>query len=215
MKWILQPQAVFSASPVVPVMVIKKLEDALPMAKALQAGGINVFEITLRSSVALDAIKLLSKEVPDALVGAGTVLSAEQYDQAVAAGAKFVISPGATPALLKHAAASDVALIPGTATPSEMMQALELGYDHLKFFPAEINGGAPALKAISAALPQLSFCPTGGVSPKNVANYLAVDCVKTIGGSWIIPNDAVAAGDWAKVTELTAEAVALVKSLRG
>jgi len=215
MKWILQPQAVFSASPVVPVMVIKKLEDALPMAKALQAGGINVFEITLRSSVALDAIKLLSKEVPDALVGAGTVLSAEQYDQAVAAGAKFVISPGATPALLKHAAASDVALIPGTATPSEMMQALELGYDHLKFFPAEINGGAPALKAISAALPQLSFCPTGGVSPKNVANYLAVDCVKTIGGSWMIPNDAVAAGDWAKVTELTAEAVALVKSLRG
>ncbi len=215
MKWILQPQAVFSASPVVPVMVIKKLEDALPMAKALQAGGINVFEITLRSSVALDAIKLLSKEVPDALVGAGTVLSAEQYDQAVAAGAKFVISPGATPALLKHAVASDVALIPGTATPSEMMQALELGYDHLKFFPAEINGGAPALKAISAALPQLSFCPTGGVSPKNVANYLAVDCVKTIGGSWMIPNDAVAAGDWAKVTELTAEAVALVKSLRG
>lgn len=215
MKWILQSQVVFSASPVVPVMVIKKLEDALPMAKALQAGGINVFEITLRSSVALDAIKLLSKEVPDALVGAGTVLSAEQYDQAVAAGAKFVISPGATPALLKHAAASDVALIPGTATPSEMMQALELGYDHLKFFPAEINGGAPALKAISAALPQLSFCPTGGVSPKNVANYLAVDCVKTIGGSWMIPNDAVAAGDWAKVTELTAEAVALVKSLRG
>ncbi|OBX09544.1 bifunctional 4-hydroxy-2-oxoglutarate aldolase/2-dehydro-3-deoxy-phosphogluconate aldolase [Gallibacterium genomosp. 3] len=215
MKWILQPQAVFSASPVVPVMVIKKLEDALPMAKALQAGGINVFEITLRSSVALDAIKLLSKEVPDALVGAGTVLSAEQYDQAVAAGAKFVISPGATPALLKHAVANDVALIPGTATPSEMMQALELGYDHLKFFPAEINGGAPALKAISAALPQLSFCPTGGVSPKNVANYLAVDCVKTIGGSWMIPNDAVAAGDWAKVTELTAEAVALVKSLRG
>ncbi|MFC0323472.1 bifunctional 4-hydroxy-2-oxoglutarate aldolase/2-dehydro-3-deoxy-phosphogluconate aldolase [Gallibacterium melopsittaci] len=215
MKWILQPQAVFSASPVVPVMVIKKLEDALPMAKALQAGGINVFEITLRSSVALEAIKLLSKECPEALVGAGTVLSAEQYDQAVAAGAKFIISPGATPALLKHAAAGDVALIPGTATPSEMMQALELGYDHLKFFPAEINGGAAALKAISAALPQLSFCPTGGVSPKNVANYLAVDCVKTIGGSWMIPNDAVAAGDWAKVEQLTAEAVALVKSLRG
>lgn len=215
MKWKLQPAEVFSASPVVPVMVIKKLEDALPMAKALQAGGINVFEITLRSSVALDAIKLLSKEVPDALVGAGTVLSAEQFDQAVAAGAKFVISPGATPALLKHAAASDVALIPGTATPSEMMQALELGYDHLKFFPAEINGGAAALKAISAALPQLSFCPTGGVSPKNVASYLAVKCVKTIGGSWMIPSDAVEAGDWAKVEQLTAEAVVLVKSLRG
>ena len=153
--------------------------------------------------------------MPDALVGAGTVLSAEQFDQAVAAGAKFVISPGATPALLKHAAASDVALIPGTATPSEMMQALELGYDHLKFFPAEINGGAAALKAISAALPQLSFCPTGGVSPKNVASYLAVKCVKTIGGSWMIPSDAVEAGDWAKVEQLTAEAVALVKSLRG
>lgn len=214
MNWNLDPKDVFSASPVIPVMVIKKLEDALLMAKALQAGGINVFEITLRSAVALDAIKLLSKEVPDALVGAGTVLSAEQYDQAVAAGAKFVISPGATPALLKHAAAREVPLIPGTATPSEMMQALELGYSYVKFFPAEINGGAAALKAISAALPQLSFCPTGGVSPKNVASYVAVNCVKTVGGSWMIPNDAVAAGDWAKVTQLTKEAVELVTSLR-
>ncbi|MGY6773272.1 bifunctional 4-hydroxy-2-oxoglutarate aldolase/2-dehydro-3-deoxy-phosphogluconate aldolase [Gallibacterium sp. ZY190522] len=214
MNWNLDPKDVFNASPVIPVMVIKKLEDALPMAKALQAGGINVFEITLRSAVALDAIKLLSKEVPDALVGAGTVLSAEQYDQAVAAGAKFVISPGATPALLKHAAEREVPLIPGTATPSEMMQALELGYSYVKFFPAEINGGAAALKAISAALPQLSFCPTGGVSPKNVANYVAVNCVKTVGGSWMIPNDAVAAGDWAKVTQLTKEAVELVTSLR-
>ncbi|MEJ9293368.1 bifunctional 4-hydroxy-2-oxoglutarate aldolase/2-dehydro-3-deoxy-phosphogluconate aldolase [Gallibacterium anatis] len=214
MNWNLDPKDVFSASPVIPVMVIKKLEDALPMAKALQAGGINVFEITLRSAVALDAIKLLSKEVPDALVGAGTVLSAEQYDQAVAAGAKFVISPGATPALLKHAAAREVPLIPGTATPSEMMQALELGYSYVKFFPAEINGGVAALKAISAALPQLSFCPTGGVSPKNVASYVAVNCVKTVGGSWMIPNDAVAAGDWAKVTQLTKEAVELVTSLR-
>ncbi|KGQ37989.1 bifunctional 4-hydroxy-2-oxoglutarate aldolase/2-dehydro-3-deoxy-phosphogluconate aldolase [Gallibacterium genomosp. 1] len=214
MNWNLDPKDVFSASPVIPVMVIKKLEDALPMAKALQAGGINVFEITLRSAVALDAIKLLSKEVPDALVGAGTVLSAEQYDQAVAAGAKFVISPGATPALLEHAAAREVPLIPGTATPSEMMQALELGYSYVKFFPAEINGGAAALKAISAALPQLSFCPTGGVSPKNVASYVAVNCVKTVGGSWMIPNDAVEAGDWAKVTQLTKEAVELVTSLR-
>lgn len=214
MNWNLDPKDVFSASPVIPVMVIKKLEDALPMAKALQAGGINVFEITLRSAVALDAIKLLSKEVPDALVGAGTVLSAEQYDQAVAAGAKFVISPGATPVLLKHAAEREVPLIPGTATPSEMMQALEQGYSYVKFFPAEINGGAAALKAISAALPQLSFCPTGGVSPKNVANYVAVNCVKTVGGSWMIPNDAVAAGDWAKVTQLTKEAVELVTSLR-
>ncbi|TDQ59761.1 2-dehydro-3-deoxyphosphogluconate aldolase/(4S)-4-hydroxy-2-oxoglutarate aldolase [Mesocricetibacter intestinalis] len=214
MQWVVSPAAVFAASPIVPVMVIKRLEDALPMAQALSEGGINVFEITLRTPVALDAIRLVSEAMPQALVGAGTVISAEQYDQAVAAGAKFVISPGATAALLKHAAKSSVALIPGTATPSEMMAALELGYDHVKFFPAEANGGAAALKAISAPLPQLRVCPTGGVSPKNLADYLALSCVATVGGSWMIPNDAVAQQDWQKVAALSREAVKLATDLR-
>lgn len=214
MSWILQPSTVFAASPLVPVMVIKKLEDAIPMAQALLAGGINVFEITLRSAVALEAIKLISEAMPQALVGAGTVISSQQYDDALEAGASFVISPGATISLLKHAAEGDAPLIPGTVTPSEMMAALELGYDHLKFFPAEANGGALALKAISAPLPQLRFCPTGGISQKNVAEYLALDCVATVGGSWIVPNEAVAAGNWQEVTRLTQDALAFIDSVR-
>lgn len=214
MSWILQPSTVFAASPLVPVMVIKKLEDAIPMAQALLAGGINVFEITLRSAVALEAIKLISEAMPQALVGAGTVISSQQYDDALEAGASFVISPGATISLLKHAAEGDAPLIPGTVTPSEMMAALELGYDHLKFFPAEANGGALALKAISAPLPQLRFCPTGGISQKNVAEYLALDCVATVGGSWIVPNEAVAAGNWQEVTCLTQDALAFIDSVR-
>lgn len=209
MQWVLSPKAIFNASPVVPVMVIKNLEDAVPMAQALLAGGIRVFEITLRTAVALDAIKLISEAFPDAVVGAGTVINTEQYDAVVHAGAKFAISPGATEKLLEHAAKGKIALIPGTATPSDMMKALELGYDHLKFFPAEVNGGAAALKAISAPLPQLRFCPTGGISEKNVANYLALDCVATVGGSWMLPNDAIAAKDWEKITALTKQAVDL------
>ncbi|KGQ70240.1 keto-deoxy-phosphogluconate aldolase [Chelonobacter oris] len=214
MQWSLQPSAVFAASPVVPVMVIKNLDDALPMAQALSAGGINVFEITLRSGAALDAIRLISQAMPEALVGAGTVISPQQYDAARDAGAKFIISPGATVSLLKHAVQGDVPLMPGTSTPSEMMTALELGYDHLKFFPAEANGGASALKAISAPLPQLTFCPTGGIGLKNVAQYLALDCVATVGGSWMLPNEAIAAGNWEEVTRLSKEAVAFVAGLR-
>ncbi|OOR96834.1 keto-deoxy-phosphogluconate aldolase [Canicola haemoglobinophilus] len=214
MQWTLSPQEIFSVSPVVPVMVIKDLDDAIPMAQALLEGGINVFEITLRSDVALEAIKLISAHFPQALVGAGTVINVEQYDQVVAAGAKFAISPGSTPKLLAHAMQNIIPLIPGTATPSEMMQALELGYDHLKFFPAEINGGAPALKAISAPLPQLKFCPTGGISEKNVAEYLKLSCVATVGGSWMLPQDLIDKKDWQQITKLTKRAVDLVNSLR-
>lgn len=209
MQWILSPQAIFAASPVVPVMVIKNIEDAVPMAQALYDGGIRVFEITMRTESALTAIRHISEAMPQALVGAGTVINCEQYDAVVAAGAKFAISPGATDKLLQHAAGGPIALIPGTATPSEMMRALESGYDHLKFFPAEINGGAAALKAISAPLPQLKFCPTGGISEKNVGEYLKLDCVATVGGSWMLPNDAVSARDWQKITELSKQAVAL------
>ena len=209
MKWKLSVKDIFNASPVLPVMVIKQIEDAEPMAQALLEGGIRVFEITLRTDVALEAIKRISKAFPEAIVGAGTV-NIEQYDAVVKAGAKFAISPGATEKLLVHAVKGKIALLPGTATPSDMMKALELGYDHLKFFPAEVNGGVAALKAISAALPQLKFCPTGGISEKNLAHYLALDCVVSVGGSWMLPNDAIEVKDWAKVTALTKQAVDLV-----
>ncbi|NCB56894.1 MAG: bifunctional 4-hydroxy-2-oxoglutarate aldolase/2-dehydro-3-deoxy-phosphogluconate aldolase [Gammaproteobacteria bacterium] len=214
MSWQVEPTMVFAASPVVPVMVIKRVEDAVPMAKALAEGGITVFEITLRTSVALDAIRAIADALPEMLVGAGTVLTPEQYDAAVEAGAKFIISPGYTRTLMEHAKKGPAPLIPGVTTPSEIMIALELGYDHLKFFPAEANGGAAALKAIAAPLAQVKFCPTGGVSPKNVADYVALGCVATVGGTWMLPDDAINAGDWTTITELTQKAVELVNSLR-
>ncbi|WP_434359964.1 bifunctional 4-hydroxy-2-oxoglutarate aldolase/2-dehydro-3-deoxy-phosphogluconate aldolase [Parasalinivibrio latis] len=209
-NWKVDPKAVFAASPVVPVMVIEKVEDAVPMAEALLAGGISVFEITLRTDCALDAIAAIAEAKPEAMVGAGTVLTTEQYDAAVAAGARFVISPGMTPALLAHAKNGPAPLIPGTSTPSEIMQAMEMGYTHLKFFPAEANGGAKALGAIAAPLPQVRFCPTGGISPANVDQYTSLKCVATVGGSWMLPKAAIDAGDWAEVTRLSKEAVALV-----
>lgn len=210
-NWKVSPVEVFAASPVVPVMVISDLEQAVPMAQALLAGGISVFEITLRTPVALAAIERIAKAMPEAMVGAGTVINAEQYDAAVAAGARFVISPGMTPALLAHAAKGTAPLIPGLATASEVMQALEAGYDHIKFFPAEANGGTKALAAITAPLSQVRVCPTGGIGPKNVADYLALKCVATVGGSWMLPADAIKAGNWDEVTRLSREAVALTQ----
>ncbi|MFR9718791.1 bifunctional 4-hydroxy-2-oxoglutarate aldolase/2-dehydro-3-deoxy-phosphogluconate aldolase [Aeromonas diversa] len=210
-NWNISPTEVFAASPLIPVMVISELTQAVPMAEALLAGGISVFEITLRTPVALAAIERIAKVMPEAMVGAGTVINTAQYDAAVAAGARFVISPGMTPSLLAHAAKGCAPLIPGVATPSEVMQALEAGYDHLKFFPAEANGGTKALAAIAAPLPQVRFCPTGGVGPKNVADYLALKCVATVGGSWMLPTDVIQAGDWDEVTRLSREAVALVR----
>ncbi|HEY7865848.1 MAG TPA: bifunctional 4-hydroxy-2-oxoglutarate aldolase/2-dehydro-3-deoxy-phosphogluconate aldolase [Psychromonas sp.] len=214
MNWTISPAQVFAYSPVVPVMVINHLEDALPMARALAAGGINVFEVTLRTKVALEAIKAIATAMPEAMIGAGTVINTQQYDAAVAAGAKFIISPGYSQKLLEHAKTGSAPLIPGVSTPSEIVTALEFGYDHLKFFPAEANGGAAALKAIAGPLPQVSFCPTGGISPDNVAAYMALNCVATVGGSWMLPNDAIVNGDWAKVTELAKQAVSLMANLK-
>ena len=176
----------FAASPLVPVMVINELEQALPMAKALLDGGISVFEITLRTPVALEAIALIAKAMPDAMVGAGTVLNCAQFDAAVAAGARFVISPGMTPALLAHAANSTAPLIPGVATPSEVMQALEAGYDHLKFFPRSERRHQGALRHRRAAAPG-EVLPHRRYRPENVADYLALKCVATVGGSWMLP----------------------------
>lgn len=207
-NWKVQPSTVLNASPVMPVMVIQDLENAVPLAKALVAGGIRVLEITLRTPVALEAIRAISQEVPDAIVGAGTILNPEQLQQAADAGAVFAISPGLTATLLAAAQKSSIALIPGISSLSELMLGMEYGLDHFKFFPAENAGGVPMLKAIAGPIPQVTFCPTGGISLKNYNEYLALPNVACCGGSWLAPADVVANKDWAKVTQLAQEAIA-------
>lgn len=206
-NWKIQPKEVLHAGPVMPVMVIQNLDDAVPLAQALVAGGIKVLEITLRTPIALDAIKLISENVKDAIVGAGTITTPEQLKAAEEAGAVFAISPGLTPKLLAAAQTGNIALIPGIATLSELMMGMEYGLDHFKFFPAEAAGGIPMLKAIAGPMPNITFCPTGGISPDNYLAYLALNNVACVGGSWLAPADAVKAKDWAKVTELARQAI--------
>jgi len=205
--WKIQPKDVLNAGPVMPVMVIQNLEDAVPLAEALVAGGIKVLEITLRTPIALEAIKLISENVKDAIVGAGTITTPEQLKAAEEAGAVFAISPGLTPALLTAAQAGNIALIPGIATLSELMMGMEYGLDHFKFFPAEAAGGIPMLKAIAGPMPTITFCPTGGISPENYRAYLALSNVACVGGSWLAPADAVKNKNWAKVSELAKQAI--------
>ncbi|TAA45974.1 bifunctional 4-hydroxy-2-oxoglutarate aldolase/2-dehydro-3-deoxy-phosphogluconate aldolase [Corallincola spongiicola] len=188
--------------PVLPVMVIKRLADAVPLATALAKGGINVFEVTLRTACALDAIKAIKQDVPDALVGAGTVCSAEQLLQVQAAGADFAVSPGLTDQLAEAAVANNFILIPGVSTPSEVMRAQQYGFNLLKFFPAAQAGGVGMLKAFAGPFGNLKFCPTGGISEANAADYLALDNVVCVGGSWVCPNAMVEAGDWQGITDL-------------
>lgn len=207
-SWKVQPSTVLNASPVMPVMVIQDLENAVPLAKALVAGGIRVLEITLRTPVALDAIRAIAQEVPDAIVGAGTILNEQQLQAAADAGAVFAISPGLTANLLAAAQKSSIALIPGISSLSELMLGMEYGLDHFKFFPAENAGGVPMLKAIAGPIPQVTFCPTGGISLKNYNEYLALPNVACCGGSWLAPADVVKNKDWAKVTQLAQEAIA-------
>jgi len=208
--WKIQPTDVLNAGPVMPVMVIKNLEDAVPLAKALVAGGIKVLEITLRTPIALEAIRLISQEVKEAIVGAGTITTPEQLKAAEDAGAVFAISPGLTPALLRAAKEGNIALIPGISTLSELMVGMEAGLDHFKFFPAEAAGGIPMLKSIAGPIPQVTFCPTGGISPENYNAYLSLNNVACVGGSWLVPEDAVKQKNWAKVTELAKLAIANV-----
>jgi 2-dehydro-3-deoxyphosphogluconate aldolase/(4S)-4-hydroxy-2-oxoglutarate aldolase len=208
-NWQLTPQQIFAAGPVVPVIVINKLEQALPLANALLAGGIKVMEVTLRTECAIDAITLISDNCPQALVGAGTVINSEQLAQVAAAGAKFAISPGSTTSLLAAANQGDIALIPGVISPSELMSGIELGYDHFKFFPAEANGGVKALKALGAPFQGIKFCPTGGITLTNAPDYLALDSVNCIGGSWIVPTDLIETGQWQKITELCTQSSTL------
>ncbi|HMQ58637.1 MAG TPA: 2-dehydro-3-deoxy-phosphogluconate aldolase [Rhizobiaceae bacterium] len=202
-------EPVLTGQPVIPVIVVERARDAVPLARALAAGGLPAVEITLRTPDALDAIRLIEDEVKEAIVGAGTVLNARQYDKAVAAGAKFIVSPGTTQELLDAAADSDVPMLPGAATPSEVMAMLEEGYRYLKFFPAEQSGGVAYLKSISSPLPQARFCPTGGITLKNARDYLSLPNVVCIGGSWVAPKDRIEAGDWAAITALARETLAL------
>ena len=208
-NWQLQPAELFAQGAVVPVIVIKDLADAVPMAKALLAGGIRVLEVTLRTPVALDAIKLLAEQVPEAIVGAGTVTTAAQLEQVIAAGAKFAISPGLTRELLQAGKDAAIPLIPGIASISELMEGTGLGYTHFKFFPAEAAGGVKTLKSIHGPFSDIRFCPTGGINEKNYLEYLALPNVSCVGGSWILPDQAVSDKDWPKITELTRTAVAV------
>ncbi|MHA7874738.1 MULTISPECIES: bifunctional 4-hydroxy-2-oxoglutarate aldolase/2-dehydro-3-deoxy-phosphogluconate aldolase [unclassified Roseivivax] len=197
-------------APVIPVLVIDDLAHAKPLAEALVAGGLPVLEVTLRTPVALEAITEMA-QVEGGVVGAGTLLSPTDVEAAVTAGARFGVSPGATEAILDACEARDLPLLPGAATSTEVMRLLERGYTVQKFFPAEANGGAKALKAIGAPLPQVRFCPTGGVSLANAPDYLGLSNTLCVGGSWVAPKDKMEAGDWAGITELAREAAALAR----
>lgn len=195
-------------APIVPVLVVDDVAQARPLAEALVTGGLPALEVTLRTPVALDVIAAMAA-VPGGVVGAGTLVTPDDVRNAKAAGAKFGVSPGATDALIAACEAEELPLLPGAATATEAMALLARGYDMLKFFPAEASGGAPALKAIGAPLPQISFCPTGGVSPDNAASYLSLSNVVCAGGSWVAPKDKVIAGDWAGIEALARDAAAL------
>ncbi|MBU2329106.1 MAG: 2-dehydro-3-deoxy-phosphogluconate aldolase [Alphaproteobacteria bacterium] len=195
--------------PVVPVLIIEDAKTAVPLARALVAGGLKAIEITLRTAAALEAVRLVAREVEGAVVGAGTILNAAHYAAAVDAGSQFIVSPGTTQELLDVARQSDIPLLPGAATASEVMALREEGYKVLKFFPAEQAGGAAYLKALSSPLAGTLFCPTGGISLKNAMDYLSLPNVVCVGGSWVAPKELVSAGDWAGVTKLASEAAAL------
>jgi len=207
-NWKISAEQVLSTGPVVPVIVVNQPEHAVPMAKALVAGGIRVLEVTLRTPVAMDALRAIIREVPEAIVGAGTVINTQQLKEVTDAGAQFVISPGLTESLLRAATEGPVPLIPGISTVSELMMGMHHGLREFKFFPAEANGGVRALSALAGPFPQVRFCPTGGISPANYRDYLALKSVLCIGGSWLVPDDALQQGDWARITQLARDAIA-------
>ena len=194
--------AILRRTPVLPVLAIERLDDAVPLARALVDGGLPVLEVTLRSDVALEAIRRIVDEVPDAIVGAGTVLSAADLDSVARAGAVFAISPGATDALYEAAAGVAMPWIPAVATASELMRGLEHGHRRFKFFPAESSGGIAALKAFAGPFPQAKFCPTGGIDAATAPRYRALANVITVGGSWMVPKDALASRDWDRIRTL-------------
>lgn len=200
----METRALCELAPVIPVIVLDALAQAVPAGRALVAGGLPVLEVTLRTPVALDCIRALAAEVEGARVGAGSVNTPELLLEAKAAGATFCVSPGATAALLEAAREEAMPLLPGAATPSEVMRLLEAGFETMKFFPAEQAGGAAYLKALAGPLPQARFCPTGGITPEKARGYLALPSVPCVGGSWVLPKEALAAGDWARIESLAA-----------
>jgi len=200
---------ILRTGPVMPVVVIDDAAHAVPLARALVAGGIRAIEITLRTGAALDAVQAIAREVPDAIPGVGTALTGADVLAALEAGAKFIVSPGATPALVEAAIGSGLPFLPGVATASELMAGLAAGLSAFKFFPAAQAGGVEALKALGGPFPNARFCPTGGVSPANAATYLALPNVLCVGGSWIAPREVIAAGDFARIEQLAREAAGL------
>jgi 2-dehydro-3-deoxyphosphogluconate aldolase/(4S)-4-hydroxy-2-oxoglutarate aldolase len=201
--------SVLHVSPVIPVVTIEDPQHAVPVARALADGGVRIIELTLRTASALESLKRIANEVPDILVGAGTILPPAQADAAVAAGAQFVVSPGVTPALLDHLLTLGVPVLPGVATVGEVMDVLERGLTAMKFFPAGPAGGPDYLAAIGAPVPQVQFCPTGGVSLGSAPKYLALQNVACVGGSWLTPRAAIDKGDWQQITLLAREAAGL------
>lgn len=200
---------IMRASPVIPVIAIEKLEHAVPLARALVAGGIRVLEITLRTEHGLGAMRAIAEQVPDAIIGVGTLTQAEEFAAARDAGAVFGVSPGLTPALIAAAKSSGLPLLPGVMTPSEVMAAREAGFRQLKLFPAVPAGGIGMLNAIAGPLSDVRFCPTGGISQETAPQFLACANVECVGGSWLTPKDAVRGGDWQRITELARAASGL------
>ncbi|GAA9662389.1 bifunctional 4-hydroxy-2-oxoglutarate aldolase/2-dehydro-3-deoxy-phosphogluconate aldolase [Helicobacter pylori] len=200
---------VLQISPIVPVVVIENIKDAVPLAQSLIEGGIQIIEVTLRSSCALEAIELIAKNVPKMRVGVGTILNPTQLEQAQNRGAEFLISPGLTIKLLEYAKKKDMPLIPGVSSSSEVMQALELGYSALKFFPAEYCGGVKLLNAFNGPFKGVKFCPTGGISADNMHSYLNLENVLCVGGSWLTPKNLIQNKEWDKITEICKRSLAL------
>ena len=203
--------ALFEQATIIPVLTIERLEDAVPLARALVAGGVRTLEITLRTPVAIEAAKAIMADVPDAVVGIGTILNADDLARAEGIGARFGISPGATPDLLKAAAASALPFAPGIATASELMLALSHGFNLVKFFPAEQSGGIKALRALAGPFPDVRFCPTGGIGEANAASWLAEPNVVAVGGSWLCPAADIRSGNWAGITAICNRTMKLLK----
>lgn len=202
-------RSLMGLSPVIPVIVLERVSDAVPLARALVAGGIRVLEITLRTPVALDCIRAIRAEVPDAICGVGTIINAADVDASIAAGAQFGVSPGTTPSVLAQAQSKGLPLLPGVMNPSDIMLALEAGYSELKLFPAKQAGGVDTLKAFGGPFPQVTFCPTGGIDINSAPSFLALPNVACVGGSWLTPKALVDQQDWAAIEALARTAAQL------
>lgn len=200
---------------IIPVVVLDDAKDAEPLGRALMEGGLPCAEVTFRTAAAEESIRIMSEKFPDMLVGAGTVLTTEQVDRAVAAGAKFIVSPGINPKVVEYCVKKNIPITPGTCNPSNVETALEFGLDVVKFFPAEPAGGLKYIKAIAAPYVGMKFMPTGGINAENVKDYLKYDRILACGGSWMVKGDLIKAGNFEKIKELTAEAAQIVKDIRG